>query len=348
MAYKVIHYINQFFAGIGGEEAADFEPKVFDSAVGPGVKLQELLSDEAKIVATIVCGDNYFAINKDAAIEATKTALLKYKPDIIIAGPSFSAGRYGFACGEVISTAKQILGIPGIAGMNIESPAVKMYSNAMFIVKTGDSVRYMQEALKQMSRLALKILKKEFLGPADTEGYFPRGMRKNFFVEKRGATRAVEMLIKKMSGLPFDSEYIQATPEKVLPAPELKDLKTAKIALCTTGGIVPEGNPDRIEGSAATKYGSYSLSNIASLDAGKFIPIHGGYDTHWAFENPNRIVPVDILRELEQSGDIGKLHEIFYSTTGTGASLQNCEQFGREIAQFLLEDQVDGVLLIST
>ena len=25
--YKIVHYINQFFAGIGGEEKADYKPK---------------------------------------------------------------------------------------------------------------------------------------------------------------------------------------------------------------------------------------------------------------------------------------------------------------------------------
>ena len=27
--YKIVHYINQFFAGIGGEEKADIVPEVF-------------------------------------------------------------------------------------------------------------------------------------------------------------------------------------------------------------------------------------------------------------------------------------------------------------------------------
>lgn len=32
---KVILYVNQFFAGIGGEEQADFEPCIMEGAVGP-------------------------------------------------------------------------------------------------------------------------------------------------------------------------------------------------------------------------------------------------------------------------------------------------------------------------
>ena len=33
---KVVHYLNQFFAGLGGEEAAGTPPQRIDGAVGPG------------------------------------------------------------------------------------------------------------------------------------------------------------------------------------------------------------------------------------------------------------------------------------------------------------------------
>ena len=33
---KVVHYLNQFFAGIGGEEQADSPPEVRPGALGPG------------------------------------------------------------------------------------------------------------------------------------------------------------------------------------------------------------------------------------------------------------------------------------------------------------------------
>ncbi|MCD5410636.1 MAG: glycine/betaine/sarcosine/D-proline family reductase selenoprotein B, partial [Clostridiales bacterium] len=34
---RVIHYINQFFAGIGGEEKADIKPEIREGFVGPGM-----------------------------------------------------------------------------------------------------------------------------------------------------------------------------------------------------------------------------------------------------------------------------------------------------------------------
>ena len=348
MTYKILHYINQFFAGVGGEDAADYKPEVVSGAKGPGLQINNLLKGEAEVVVTFICGDNYFATHSDEILRKLDEVLDKYKPDIVIAGPSFYAGRYGLACGQVINEAKKVLCIPGIAGMNIESPGVEMFRKDIFIVKTGDSARDMKRALDKMTNLAKKLLNGEPLLGADEECYFHRGFRKNFMLSECGGKRAVDMLLKKVAGEEFKSEYIQEIPEKVPVAPYIKDLTKATIALLTTGGMVPAGNPDHIEGSAATKFGVYSMEGLPALEKGKIVSIHGGYDTSYAYENPNRIVPLDIMRELEDNGIIGKVHEFFYSTAGTGASLINGEAFGRAIADMLQKAGVDAALMVST
>ena len=101
MAYKVVHYINQFFAGIGGEEKADIAPEVREGKVGPGMGLGQLLAPDAEIVATFICGDNYFATNSDKVCQEVIDCCKKYKADALIAGPAFNAGRYGTACASV-------------------------------------------------------------------------------------------------------------------------------------------------------------------------------------------------------------------------------------------------------
>ena len=348
MVYKILHYINQFFAGVGGEDKADFEPKAVSGAMGPGVQLEKLFGGKADISMTYVCGDNYFAEHTDEVLADFAEVLAREEPDLIIAGPSFYAGRYGFACGHVIKKAQELPGIPGIAGMNNESPAVEMFRDDMYIIKTGNSVRAMKPALEDMAALVGKLLAKEPLGSAVFENYFHRHVRKNFFRAENGGKRAVDMLLKKMSGEPFVSEYLQEIPEKVAIAPPVKDLAKATVALLNTGGIVPAGNPDKIESSSATKYGAYSAAGCERLEAGKIISIHGGYDTSFANADPNRIVPVDVMRGLEKEGVIGKMHETFYTTVGTGASLLNGEAFGRGIAGALKEAGVDAAIMVST
>src|SRR5919198_338712 len=50
---RVVHYLNQFFAGIGAEDKADAPPGHRGGPVGPGRVLQQLLGDRGEVVATV-------------------------------------------------------------------------------------------------------------------------------------------------------------------------------------------------------------------------------------------------------------------------------------------------------
>ena len=106
---RLVHYINQFYAGIGGEEFAGQEPIKLDKLPPISVQLQNSLGEEAEIVATIVCGDSYFNENLEAASEKVLSLIQAEKPDMVIAGPAFNAGRYGMACGTVCYLLKRVL-----------------------------------------------------------------------------------------------------------------------------------------------------------------------------------------------------------------------------------------------
>ena len=73
--YKIVHYLNQFFGGIGGEDKADFQPEVREEIIGPGMALNAGLGDDYEIVATVICGDNYFGENLDKAIGCNRIVL---------------------------------------------------------------------------------------------------------------------------------------------------------------------------------------------------------------------------------------------------------------------------------
>ena len=191
--------------------------------------------------------------------------IAQHKPDLVIAGPAFNAGRYGMACGAVAQAVDENLGVPVISGMYPENPGAEMYRRHALIVETGDSAAAMRKAVPAIGRLALKVLRKEELGSPQEEGYIPRGIRQNIFTEKRGSQRAVEMLLAKLRGEEYKTEYPMPEFDRVAPNPALKDVSKAKIALVTSGGIVPKGNPDHIESSSASKFGSYSLEGIDDL-----------------------------------------------------------------------------------
>lgn len=346
--YRVVHYINQFFAGIGGEEMADHKPEIKDGVVGPGVALAKALGEEVEIIATIICGDSYFNENVEKAQSQILEMLKSKNADMLIAGPAFNAGRYGIACGTVAKAAKTELGIKALTAMYIENPGVDMYRKDLHIVSTGNSAAKMRQAIPVIGKLALKLLKDEKIGNPAEEGYIEKGVRVNVFADKIGAERAVEMLVKKLAGEEFETEYPMPTFDNVEPGKPILDMKKAKIALVTSGGVVPKGNPDRIASSSAQNYGKYDISAVNDLDEASYETAHGGYDPTYCNEDSDRVLPVDVLRDLEKEGVIGELHKYFYTTVGNGTSVKNSKAFSEEIAKELLEDGVDGVILTST
>lgn len=345
---RVVHYINQFFAGIGGEEKADIPPELREGVVGPGMALNKAFGDEAEIVATVVCGDSYFNENLDEAKAKVLEMVKEHNPDLFIAGPAFNAGRYGAACGTICKAVEDELNIPVVTAMYIENPGVDMYRKDIHIVSTGNSAAAMRKAVPALSKLALKLAKGEEIGAPDAEGYISRGVRKNLFLEQRGATRAVEMMVKKLKGEEFVTEYPMPNFDNVEPNPAVKDISKAKIALVTSGGIVPKNNPDHIESSSASKYGKYDIDGVTDLTEETYETAHGGYDPVYANNDSDRVLPVDVLRDMEKEGVIGELHRYFYTTTGNGTSVANSKKFAAEFSAELKADGVDAVILTST
>ena len=346
---KVVHYINQFFANIGGEEKADYPVEVREAEViGPGLAFKQAFGEEAEIVATIICGDSYFNENLDKAKAEILEVVKKYNPDVFVAGPAFNAGRYGVACGTICDAVQEELGIPAVTGMYTENPGADMFKNKVYTVSTKNSAAGMRKAVGSMAPLALKLAKHEAIGASCEEGYMPNGVRVNFFEKERGSKRAVKMLLKKLADKPFETEYPMPSFDRVAPNPAVKDLSKATIALVTSGGIVPKGNPDHIESSNASKYGEYSIAGIDDLTEETFETAHGGYDPVYANEDADRVLPVDVLREMEKEGKIGKLYDKFYTTVGNGTAVLSSKAFAEEYAQKMIADGVDAVIMTST
>lgn len=346
---KVVHYINQFYAGIGGEEKADFKPEVREGVVGPGMGLNGLLKKEdMEIVATVICGDSYFNENLEEAKVEILDMVKKYSPDIFIAGPAFNAGRYGVACGAIAKEVSEKLNIPVLTAMYVENPGVDIYKKYLYIVETRNSAVGMRDALPKIANLAVKLAKGLELGTPAVEGFIERGIRKNFFAAERGSKRAVDMLIKKLKGEEFVTEFKMPVFDRVDPMPPVVDITKAKIALVTSGGTVPKGNTDHIESSNASKFGKYDIEGVMDLTAETYETAHGGYDPTYANIDSDRVLPVDVLRKMEKEGKIGSLHRYFYTTVGNGTAVASAKKFGEAIAKELLADGVTAVILTST
>jgi glycine reductase len=321
---------------------------VVEEPVGPGRALQGLLQPGEAVVATVICGDNYVAERTDQAVAELVALVRAAEPDLLLAGPAFNAGRYGQACGALCQAVTRELGIPAVTAMAEENPGVELYHRDVYVVRTGDTARNMAQDLAAMLRLGRKLVAGEPLGRPAAEGYFPRGRVQPELADKPAAERVVDMLLAKLAGAPFESE-VRLPRFRPIPAPPpVSDLRRARVALVTDGGLVPRGNPDGIEVRAATRFGAYPIEGVADLHGDDYEVVHGGYDTSFVKEDPDRLVPVDAARELEAAGAFGELYDHFLSTTGLSNPLDNSRRLGREMADHLRAAGVDAVILTST
>jgi len=348
---KAVVYLNQFFGQIGGEDVADHAPEIREEKVGAAMLYDQLL--DAEVTHTVICGDNFMGSRTEEAVDTILGFLKDVDFDIFFAGPAFQAGRYGMACGEIGKAVKEEFDVPVISSMNIENPGVEVFKKDIYIFPGGHSAAKMRDDVKKMTDFGNKILNGGKLLPAEEEGYYKRGIRHQYFLEDKTPAyeRAIDMLLKKINGEEFESELPIPELDRVEIAPAIEDLSEVTIALVTSGGIVPVDNPDKIQSASATRWGKYDISGMDKLenrDSGMFKTIHAGYDPAAADADPNVVVPVDAMRKYEEEGKIGKLHDYFYSTVGTGTTQKEAARMGKEIAQELQEANVQAVILTST
>lgn len=122
----------------------------------------------------------------------------------------------------------------------------------------------------------------------------------------------------------------------------------AVIALVTEGGLVPTGNPDRLESARARRFLKYHIAGMSELPAGEFESIDKGWDNQYVNENPNRLLPVDVMAELQKKETIPGIYQYFYTTTGVGTTLEESQILGQHVAAELRTQQISAVILTST
>jgi len=338
----VVHYVNQFFAGLGAEDAAGHAPVRLEGPQGPG---RGLAAAGLAVDVTLACGDDFFGEQESAALETLLGWLDELQPDVLVCGPSFGSGRYGYACGVLAREAGR-RGVPVVAAMTSDSPGVLAAEGAAYIVPTGSNVAGMREALPVVASLASRLSAGEPIGAADREGYLPRGLRVNALVDRTGAQRAVDLLVAKLAG--DVRTEVAPSGDRVAPPSPVDDLTAVRLALVTEAGCVPQGNPDRLPTRHANVWLRYSIAGADSLAAGDYESVHAGFDTTAANADPNRLVPLDAARELERDGSIASLHDDFYTTSGVDTPMATAAKFGQEIAAELLAAKVGAVILTGT
>lgn len=340
---RIVHYLNQFYAGLGGEEAAGTGPQVIDGTVGPGRLLAQLLGDAHQIVATVVCGDDYAASTATAAPELLEMAR-GARAGLLVAGPAFGSGRYGLACARLVAAAAAT-GLPALAAMHPDNPGIAD-AGAAPVVAAGATARDMHPTLRTVAAAIGKLATGAALTVA--EGRIARAARIGRLVEQRAAARAVELVLRRLGGERELTEVPLGGFDSVVPSAPIEAAARATIALVTEAAVVPAGNPDRLEAARATRWLRYPIEDIDSLAAGEWESVDGGFATTAANADPNRLLPLDAARMLEREGAIGRLHPEFLVTVGNGTPVATARRFGVEWAAELRKVGVQAAILTAT
>ena len=345
---RVVHYINQFYGGYGGEDTASMGIVVKEEPVGPGLLLKGLLGDKYEIVATIICGDNHIAENIEEVCEEFVNLVRKYEAQLFIAGPGFNAGRYGMGCGAATAAVTEKLKIPAVTALYSENPGTDLYKDRAYILKTENNAAKMKEAMKQVAAFAVRLAENDFIGDGRKEGYHGCGPAIEIDYGTPASKRGLNMLLDKYYHRNFHTEVVMPNHEDI-PVPVLsKPLHDVRLALVTDGGLVPKGNPDNMVPTNSKYYKSYSFGDTEKLDAASYEVSHQGYNKAFVLEDPNRLVPVDAAVSLKKEGKIGDVLTTYYTTAGVMTPMEMGKKFGEEISKELLDNQVDAVILTST
>jgi glycine reductase len=118
--------------------------------------------------------------------------------------------------------------------------------------------------------------------------------------------------------------------------------------MVTTGGLVRKGNPDRQVSANAVRYHRHTVAELESLSPKEWEAYHAGYFNHLVNSNPNYILPLSFLRDLERQGKVGRVHEHIYALPGVSTPVAVAAGHGRNIATDLKAAGVDGALLVAT
>lgn len=344
---RVVHYLNQFFAGVGGEEKADVGPDSADKPVGPAIGVAQALGDAGQLVGTVWCGDNYMAVKGAAAVDEVVGLISELKADVVVAGPSFASGRYGLACAELCVAVQERLGIPAIAAMHAEAPAAEEFRKKIIIVASTEKAIGMAKVLPVLARVALKVGRREPLGPPAEEGYLPQGIRKNEFAPQRGSARAVAMVAERLQGKVVETELPLPKYRQVPAPPALPAEVPPLVALVTEAGLVPKGNPDRMPSGWCRVWAKYDVAGVQDLTGDTFEVVHGGFDTSASNEDPDRQIPLDVLREMEEAGTV-RAYDGLYATCGNMGSMGEMQRIGLEMAEDMRKVGVEAAIVGST
>ncbi len=134
--------------------------------------------------------------------------------------------------------------------------------------------------------------------------------------------------------------YVPITPKSIF-TPVTKELKDMRIALATAAGVHLKSDK-RFNLAGDTTYREIPNTTPSS----ELMVSHGGYDNADVNRDINAMFPIDRLNELAKKGVFKEVAPMHFGFMGGGGDQEAFhDKTGPEIAQKLLEEEVDAVVL---
>lgn len=180
--------------------------------------------------------------------------------------------------------------------------------------------------------------------PGDTLEVLPQ---RNVVMDKTGAGRAIDMILARIAGEPWESEVLFSEYPPLTAAPAVKDVSKAKIALIGVGGLWRKGTA-KFPPVRCDRFAAYNIKGVSTLRSAEWGILHFGYQKDWILADPHRLMALPELRQLEREGRIGKINDTMYCFSGLGNRWGDMKKIGQGILTQLQAEGVDGVIMVST
>ena len=267
---------------------------------------------------------------------------------MLVCGPSFGSGRYGYACGMLAREAAR-RGIPTVCGMDPESPGVAAAEGAAYIVPTSSNVAGMREALPRIAALAAPPRRR-----ARSSGR--RRTRATSRAGCAGTSTRARPAPAARSICCSPSSPATPAPRSRRPSiacrrrPPVADLAAAKLALVTEAGCVPQGNPDGLPTIRADAWLRYPARRRG--DAGRRAatnPCTAASTSPPRTPTRTASFPSMSFELLQRRGqDRSAPRRVLHDHRATALPSPPPSKFGQEIADELKEAGVEAVVLSGT
>lgn len=134
---KIALIFDQGLAGAGGKSNPNIGLEFAKGGIGSAFILEPHFNKiNARTVATLYCGNQYFIANKEVVVKKMTAMVKKINPDAVVCGPCFNFIDYGLMSAMITNSININTSIPAITMMSEENKeTISEYKDKIKIIK---------------------------------------------------------------------------------------------------------------------------------------------------------------------------------------------------------------------